>query len=121
MPVSIAKGFTAATVPSVIVATHFLVGDLWSYGMAWFFAMTGSAATFAGCLAAVLVLRRRVAQLPYVAVLTVSAIVAGLLLVLFQAMSPSWPVASVGLMMSWVLMAAGFMMALICGASYRYV
>ena len=113
------KGFIAAAVPSIIVAGRFLIPGKWDVGMTWFFAVTGLVATFVGCVIAVVVLRRRVARLPIVAILIIGAVVAGILLAIFPTMW-SWPFAGIGFVVAWVLMSAGFTMALTYAAGYRY-
>lgn len=115
----IVKGAIATVLPSCIVAARFLIPGDWDVGFTWFFAVTGLIATFVGCLAAVLLVRRRLVRIPVFLVAIIGVAVAAILLAIFPTM-PRWPFTGIGFIVSWVLMAAGFTVAFTCGASYRY-
>lgn len=109
-----------ALVPSFIVAARFLLPGSLNDGYTSFFALVGFFATMVGCLIAVVLLRRRAARIPLWVVLAISVVVASVLLAVFPTM-PSWPFAGEGSIVAWVAMAAVFTVALLAGASRRYV
>jgi hypothetical protein len=117
--VTVSKILTIAVVPSAIVAARFLIPGAWNNGNTWAFAIIGFVATFVGCIAAAIALRRRVSRTPYAAVVAVCVVVAAALLVIFTTM-PSWPFAGVGFIVAWVALAASLTIAFTFGASYRY-
>ena len=116
---NLAKGAIATVLPASIVAARFLIPGAWDNAYTWFFGVTGFIATLVGCLGAVLVLRRRIAHIPALVVVLIGGAVAGVLLAIFPTM-PSWPFAGIGFVVAWVLMSAGFTVALIFGVGYRY-
>jgi preprotein translocase subunit Sec61beta len=101
------------------VVACFLIPGAWGNGNTWFFAIVGFVATSIGCFGAAVLLRRRIALTPHAIVAVAGICVAVVLLAVFSTMW-SWPFAGVGFIVSWVVMAAGFTVAFMFGASYRY-
>jgi peptidoglycan/LPS O-acetylase OafA/YrhL len=109
-----------ALVPSIIVALRFVWPGSFADGYTSFFAFIGFLATMVGCLIAVVMLRRRAARVPFWVLSAISIVVAAALLAVFPLM-PSWPFTGEGFIVVWVAMAAVFTVALLVGASLRYV
>lgn len=117
----VVKAVIASVVPALIVAGRFLLfreeGDI--HGYAAVFAILGFSATLAGCVIAVVVLRRRLIRIPVFVVTAIAVAVAGVLLAIYPTM-PSWPFTGEGFVVAWVLIAAGVTAALMYGAGWRY-
>jgi hypothetical protein len=111
----------ASVLPALIVAARFAIPGLMGSkdDLTWFFAVAGLLATLVGCLGAALPLRRRIAHIPFVAVVAVAIGVAAALLAIFPTM-PQWPFTGEGFIVAWVLMSAGFTAVLMYAISYRY-
>jgi hypothetical protein len=110
----------AALLPAAIVAARFIVPALSGHeiDLSWVFAMLGFVATFLGCLAAAVALRRRLAKLSPLRIAVVGAAVAAILLAIFPTL-PGWPLSSGAIAVAWIGMAGTFTAALVYAASYR--
>ncbi|WP_171088913.1 hypothetical protein [Usitatibacter rugosus] len=116
---NVTKVVSTAILPSIIVAVRFLIPGAWGNGNTWAFAIIGFIATFAGCITAAVVLRRRIGCTPHAILAVVGVTIAAALLAIFTTM-PSWPFAGIGFIVAWVLVAAGFTIVFVLAGSYRY-
>ncbi len=118
---SAAKIALAALLPAALVAARFVVPALSGHeiDLSWVFAILGFVATFLGCLAAAIVLRRRLAVMPSPRIAVAGAAVAAILLAIFPTL-PGWPIGSEGIAVAWIGMAGTFTAALVYAASYRH-
>lgn len=110
----------AALLPASIVAARFIVPALSGHeiDLSWVFAALGFVATFLGCLAAAVVLRRRLATFSSLRIAVVGAAVAAILLAIFPTL-PGWPLRSEAIAVAWIGMAGAFTAVLLYAASYR--
>ena len=104
-------------VPACIVAGVFGVS---TSGYTLAFVVIGFVGTMIGCLAAVLILRRKLHRI-HTAIIAGLSVAVGVVLIAIHPTMPSWPFTSIVAAWAWwLIVPAGLMSFAILGASQRY-